>query len=322
MNIRTLDSKWKNISMFNDNNGYKSIRISSDCIPDLFIAVDEDGLRCLLLFLPSDTEVRLKGSDKEKLTLSYLKHKNTVMIRLNDHKFFDLFNELILSLYSKINNIIEPKKYSGELISSFYKWAEFFEDKLDRKMSLEEIKGLFGELFVLNELLVESESSDINSILESWKGPYNNTHDFIFDDKNIEVKTKNESKLHVKISSEHQLESEYDKGLELLVLSIKTDLVNGESIYDLINKSIRVIRKQFGDVTILYRALMQKGLNIESSKIYNNNRFIVVRKNTYDCLKETFPKLSVSNIPKEITKLRYDLRVSTLDDYLTEEKHY
>lgn len=322
MDIIALNSKWNDISQFRNNNGYDSIRVSEECIPDLFIAVDVDGSRCLLLFLPPNMDLKIKGSEKEKLTLSYIQEKEVIMIKLKDHEFFDLFNELIVSLYSKIHNIHEPNDYARELIESFYKWAEFFIDKLNQKMSIEEIKGLFGELFVLNQLLVEPKTSDINYVLESWKGPYGNTHDFVFDDKNIEVKTKDESSSHVKISSEYQLENEFDKGLELLVVSIKNDLVEGESIHDLIIKAIKNIRKQLGDTTILFRTLMQKGITTESSIKYNNNRFVVVRTNTYDCLIDDFPKLSLSNIPKDITHLRYDLRISALGDYLIEEKHY
>jgi hypothetical protein len=322
MDINGLNSKWESISKYPNHNGFKSLRISSECIPDLFIATDEDGYRCLLLFLPANIEVRLKGSDKEKLKIEYIKSKHLILIKLNDFNFIDLFNDLILSLYSKIRYLQEAKDSSEELIYSFYKWAEFFEDRLSSKLSIEEIRGLFGELFVLKEFLEQSNISNINDVLDSWKGPYDTTNDFIFDKKNIEIKTKETSKSTVRISSEFQLEQEFDKGLELLVVSILTDLVNGKSIFDLLNDVVQLIRNYNGDLSILYRALNQKGITIKSSKEYNNYRFIVTKINTYNCGIEGFPKLSVSDLPNEITNLKYNLRTNTLDSYLIDEKKY
>ena len=322
MSLLDLNSKWKNVLHFKNKKGYNALRISAECIPDLFIATNIDGYRCLLLFLPPNIEVKIKGVDKEKLSLAYLKNKNVIVIKLNDVGFLDLYNDLILSLYGKIKDINDAKKSSEELIYSFYKWADFFEDKLITKLSIEEIKGLFGELFVLNELLADSSSVEVNSILSAWKGPYDTTNDFVFDTKNIEVKTKEESKYSVKISSEYQLEKEFDKGLELLIVSVKIDLINGESIYDLLNKIIKYLRENSGNPSILYRALNQKGLTSDSVRQYNNHKFIVVKTDLYDCNKENFPKLSVSNIPEEITGLRYKLRVNTLTPFLIEGKKY
>jgi len=245
-----------------------------------------------------------------------------ILIKLNDIDFIDLFNDLIISLYSKIYKISDPRFYSKELISSFYKWVEFFDDKQIKKLTPEEIQGLFGELFVLNDRLRVTDNLNVNSVLESWRGPYGNTNDFVLDKKNIEVKTKQESKSFVKISSEYQLDIEFNKGLELLVISLVNDISEGESIFDLLSKIILLVRHNHGDLAILYQALNQKGLSIDSIKEYNNHRFTVKKTALYDCTLNDFPKLSYSNIPKEITKLKFNLRISTLTEFLIEEKVY
>ena len=177
-------------------------------------------------------------------------------------------------------------------------------------------------MFVLDELLDGSSFVEVNSILSSWKGPYDTTNDFIFDTKNIEVKTKEESKSFVKISSEYQLEKEFEKGLELLIVSVKIDLINGKSIHDLLIKIVKYLRANSVDASILYKAIIQKGLTLESVKQYNNHKFIVVKTHLYDCNIDGFPMLSASNIPQEITRLRYKLRVNTLSPFLINEKKY
>lgn len=322
MEINTLTSKWENFESFKANKGYKALRLSVDCIPELYIGTDTDGFRCLILYLPDNIDIKLKDNDKEKLKLSFLSPEKIILIKLNDADFIDLFNDLILSLYLKIKDLNDPDYYARELISSFYKWADFFDDKITSRLNNDQIKGLFGELFVLNRYLKQSDSKTIDKILNSWKGPYNIAHDFVFDTKNIEVKTKEESKPFIKISSEYQLEKEFDKGLELLVISLKTDMIKGISIHDLLKEATIYIRQNFGDLSILYRTLAQIGLTTESSTEYNNYRFIVSRTNSYDCEPDDFPKLSVSNLPQEITKLSYNLRITTLNNFMLEEKIY
>lgn len=322
MSLLDLNSKWENILHCKNKEGYKALRISAECVPDLFIATNIEGYRCLLLFLPSNIELEITQIDKEKLSLTYFQNKNVIVIKLNDVDFLDLYNDLILSLYEKIKKINDPKNSSEEFIYSFNKWAAFFEDKLNTKLSFEEIQALFGELFVLNELLDDSNSQELNSILKSWKGPYDTGNDFVFDTKNIEVKTKEESKLFIKISSEYQLEKEFDKGLELLIVSVKIDLINGKSIHDLLIKIVKYLRANSGDASILYKAINQKGLTLESVKQYNNHKFIVVKTHLYDCNIDGFPMLSVSNIPQEITGLRYKFRVNTLFPFLINKKKY
>lgn len=322
MTLNELIGKWQKVSSFKTMKGYKALRISSDCIPELFIATDVDGYRCLLLFLPKKIELKLKAADKDKLMLSYLNNNGIILIKLKDLNFIDLFNDLILSLYAKIKSISEPKEASQELIYTFYKWSDFFEDSFKDKLNKEQIQGLFGELFLLNDFLINSNPSNVNYFLESWKGPYDTTNDFVFDTKNIEVKTKIESQPFVKISSEFQLEKEFDKELELMVVSVNIDLVNGESLYDFFIKIVEKVRENLGELSILFRALNQKGLTIENLKEYNNYRFVVIKTELFDTSNENFPKLSKSNIENEITNLSYKLRVTQLDQFLIELKKY
>ena len=317
-----LNSKWENIASFKNKKDYKALRITEDSVPDLFLANDEDGYRCLLLFLPEKVDVKLKDIDKNKLLISFLPSKGIVLIKLKDYDFKDLFDDLILSIYSKINLISEPIDASKEFIKTFYKWALFFEDKKVKKLGEEQIQGLFGELFILSEYLKKPDQSNVNVILDSWKGLYDAANDFEFDLKNVEVKSKKESILFVKISSEFQLEKKLDKDLELLVVSLKLDLIEGRSLHDMILEIVKLIRKNHGDLSILFQALNQKGLNTENLKQYNNYKYIVIKTESFDAGIDSFPKLTVLNIDTEVSNLKYKLRVSNLNEFLIEKKTF
>jgi hypothetical protein len=147
-------------------------------------------------------------------------------------------------------------------------------------------------------------------------------HDFEFESMNVEVKTKRENKPYVKISSEYQLEKIIDKGLDLLVVSVIFDLTEGVSIHDLINNIIEKTRSKMGDLGIIFHAMSQKGLTVDSTREYNDYRFIVKNVKSYDCTLSGFPKLAISNIPQEVNGLSYNLEVNTLSDYLIREERY
>lgn len=322
MDNNQIHEKWEKVSLAKKIKSFKAVRISSECLSELFIGVDSDGYRCLLMFLNNAIDLKKIGADKDKLSLSFLPKNRLIIIKLKDVNFLDLFNDLVLSIYSKVNLISDPEKASKEFITTFYKWSQFFEDSHRYKLGEEQIQGLFGELFILNEYLKKTNASTINSILSSWRGLYDAANDFEFGLKNVEVKTKKESKLFVKISSEYQLEKEFDKVLELLVVSIKLDLINGKSLHDMLLEIIKQVRENLGDLSILYQALNQKGLTVENLKQYNNHRFIVAKTESFNAGHDDFPQLSISNIPNEVSNLKYKLRVAQLDQFLIELKKY
>jgi hypothetical protein len=322
MDNADLNSKWQNILNANKNRGFKSLRISSGCIPDLFLGIDNNKNRCLLLFLPNQIDIKLKKSQKEKLQIEFIKSKNIILIMLTDTNFNDLFDDLIISLFSEIENLSDPVDYSKRLIAQYYKWSAFFEDKHNSKLSFEEIQGLWGELQILKELIENKSIGHINYLLDSWRGPYDKSNDFVFEDKNLEIKTKDEFHTHIRISSEFQLEREYSKGLELVVLTLKQDLGKGKSLHELIKEIVELIWDGLGDLSIFYHALLQKSLTVENSSEYDNYRFCLLSKQRFDCAGEEFPKLIRSNIPPEINNLKYKLQTTSLNDFLLEDKIY
>jgi hypothetical protein len=314
-----LNSKWKSIRSSMETKTYTALRISDNCLPDLFLAIDPDGYSCLLLSQPKDLQVDIKENDRIKLSISHIPEKGYVLIKLKDPEFQDLFDDFILSMYNCIHLIAEPEAACNEFITTFNRWSLFFEKFKGNKLSEEQIQGLFGELYILLKYLNEDSVSEVNNILGSWKGLYDLSNDFEFDSKNVEVKTKKESNIYVKISSEYQLEKIPNKDLELIVVSVKIELSEGRSLHDMIVEISDIIDKKHGDLYLLHHALSQKKLTIENLAEYNNYKYIITKTESFDAGHENFPRLNVSNINSEISSLKYKLRVTDLDEYLIKE---
>lgn len=321
INSKEIERRWLSIDV-KYITGFRYIRFDKNSKPEFNIGFNSDGFRCIILELPKGFSFDFNYVKKENLSIKNIKKENYIVIELLNINYTDLFNDLLVSLYQKIKDITHAQDYSNEFVLTFGKWIEFFENDRKNQLNEEQIQGLFGEMFILNEYLKKSNPSKINSILSSWKGLYDVANDFEFDLKNVEVKTKKESKLFVKISSEYQLEKELDKDLELLVVSIKIDLIEGKSIHDMLVEIVKLVRANLGDLSILYQALNQKGLTLENLKQYNNHRFIVIKTESFDAGNDDFPKLTISNIVSEVSNLKYKLRVTQLDEFLIKMKKY
>ena len=294
--------------------------ISQETIPFLNIGYNSIGQRCLILELPRSFDKAFREIEKQNLSLNFFPLEKCLCILLNDDYFNDLFDELILSVYSKIYQISSPEKYSQEFINHFIKWNAFFENKEFGILSPQEVKGLYGELVYLKELLL-SPDMDVDEILRSWKGPYNEVHDFIFDFKDFEVKTVSDTENYVRVSSEFQLECQNGKELFLSVITISNN-DDGKNIKDLINE-IRIINyDKCGDNSIFLNALLQKGISIYNMDVYDQFRYKLVNLICYDCNKENFPKLISGKIPKEICKVTYNLQLNLIDSFITFRKEF
>ncbi len=317
-----LKQKWSGLSENPVTIGFRSLRISADCICELYLAVSKEGKRCLILSLPSNKHLDFKGIQKENLSIEYFREKNIIVLQLTDSDFNDLFDDLILSLYHVIKNISQVDEYSNHFIQAFYRWSEFFEDKKSDLLSEDAIKGIIGELLVLKLLITAPDKPEINFLLKAWTGLYDKGNDFELEGKNLEVKSKSPSAVDVKISSEFQLEVSSGKGLELFVVSLLSDFVVGIHIGDLILEIKKLVQESSCDNTILWKALSQKNITAKNVSQYDRYRFKPVNWISYNCSDEHFPKLSRSSIPEEISGLKYTLRTNLLTSFIIEQSDF
>lgn len=322
MTITELKDKWTSLSESHLTIGYRSLRISPDCICELYLGVSFEGKRCLILALPSSKHLEFRGIFKEHISIEYFEKNNLIVLQLSEIEFYDLFDDLVLSLYDGIKNISHVDDYANYFIQTFYRWSDFFEDKKSDLLSEDAIKGIMGELLVLKHLISSQSRPEINSLLNSWTGPYDRGNDFELDDKNIEVKTKSLSAVEVKISSEFQLEVAKGKGLELYVVSLQSDFTLGIHIRDLILEIKKVVLHSSGDMAILWKALSQKNITAKNMNQYDRYKFQPIDWISYNCADKKFPKLSTSNIPEGISGVKYTLRTSQLKSFIIAQRSF
>jgi hypothetical protein len=320
MNKEIIENIWNKIIPSGEGE-FEYKLLSKESIPQLNIGYNKKSQRCLILELPFDFDKPFQQFEKENLSLKYFKKEKCLCIILNDDFFKDLFDDLILSIYSKIYNISNTEEYSELFIRHFFKWSAFFENKKTDGLTRDQIKGLIGELIYLKNLLLNSELI-VDDILLSWRGPYDEGHDFVFEFTDYEIKTIESSKNNVRISSEFQLESEKGKELLLVVIFVNTDIENGLSLKSLINDIKTIVLDKLGDNSIFINALAQKGLTIGDLDQYEIYRYTPTEEISYDSNRESFPKLIRSSIPEEINKLNYNIRLNLIEEFIINKKQF
>lgn len=317
-----LKKKWSGLSENPVTIGFRSLRISADCICELYLGISKEGKRCLILTWSDNKRLDFKGIQKENLSIEYFREKNLIVLELIDNDYHDLFDDLVLSMYHGIKGIANIDEYSNYFIQAFYRWSEFFEDKKSNMLSEDEIKGIMGELLVLKLLITDSDRPEINFLLKAWTGLYDKGNDFELENKNLEVKTKSPTEIDVRISSEFQLEVSQGKGLELIVVSLISDFTVGIHIGDLILEIKKLVQESSGDNAILWKALSQKNITAKNVSQYDRFMFKPVNWISYNCAEVNFPKLSKSNIPEEASGLKYKLRTNLLTSFIIEQNDF
>ena len=319
MNLNKLENIWKTFSEDIVTSEFEYKLISTNTVPLLNIGRTENGNRCIVLEIPKNTNLDFPESFKEHIELRFFKIENCLCIILKDNLYKDLFNDLTLSIFYKIYNIKDPNEYCKQFVQYFYKWVSFFEKNQSQLLTKEIIQGIFGELLFLEYLMNNINDLPIDEILYAWKGLGGTSHDFIFEKTDYEVKTIQSHINQIKISSEYQLECTPGKKLELIVIEVIDDLEEGKSISKLVEEIRDLSIEKFADNYIIINSLLKQGLTIDNIKNYDLWKFAKIKICFFDCMSLEFPKLIKSNIPIEISNIKYGIRFSLIKDFLIKE---
>jgi hypothetical protein len=321
MDLSILQSMWSRLSAPASSERIKVLRFSPECLPQLFLGLDKEGKRCVLLM--DNTAIQIPSNSHENLSLEYLRDSNSgyVAIRLDNASFLDLFDDFVASIYCQLSSHERTLELSSEFIRIFSRWSSFFDSLESRNLSFESLMGLMGELTYLGLLLEDTQLGDADDILRSWVGPYHTRTDFELPGRHVEVKAISNSGKQVTISSEYQLEKEAGLGIELVVVHLEKAPVEGVSIREKIEDLRDVTHQLHGDFSIMLKSLRKLGLSHSNFGEYDNTRFKFLHKDTYDAAADGFPKLVRSNIPSSIKSVKYTLKLHELSDYLATEDY-
>ena len=238
-----------------------------------------------------------------------------LVLTLARHVDSDLFLGLCDTLIDSLRTVADPAIALAVTIAHLKRWRAFLAGRNARRLSPEELRGLFGELHVLR-LLYQTTLTQTAAV-EAWGGPDDTHQDFIFSNRAIEVKSlSGRERNTVRISSEDQLASVAE---ELFLLTQRlSDMPDNAQALSL-NELVALIEGELSEAEAIeqytgkladfgYAPLIE----------YDAPRFVVSGLQGYK-VTELFPRLIRAELPQGIKRVSYEIMIEAITPFACDE---
>ena len=315
----TSDNPWAEIQIPEGTTALKMRRVDVEGTWDFFWARSDDRKYLLVLShdvhsVPPRRPPHLRGLEV-KIVKQNNSGKRLLMFRLLDSAHRDIFRQFCNDIIASTDSTETEKEAVDTVLVRTWRWHYLLRTGKKGLLSLEQQKGLIGELLVLEYHLIPNLSA-LDAVL-SWQGPLNAPKDFEIGRLCIEAKTRRgTASPHIVINSEHQLDS---AGIDALFLhvaeldSISSDIGNGFSLTDV---ALRVQSRiaEFGNETVdaLEIRLAASGFRWEDD--YSNSLWIEGERYLYR-VTDRFPRIVSWGLKSGVTKVTYSVALADCEPF-------
>ena len=212
--------------------------------------------------------------------------------------------------YAVYQGMSAGRTFQGSLNSAVESFKELLASK--RRMSDEQVAGLFGELLLLEHLM---DQLGVDEALNSWLGPRGEEHDFGLKNVDLEVKTTLSERRNHMINGENQLLAR--QGRLLWLISIQLTRVGSGRGWSLDDKCRDLLGRTQVRAPELRRLLLECGWREEERGMYGT-RFTYRSEPRAYLVDETFPAVTEPRLaravpsPHLVTDVRYRIDVAGL----------
>src|SRR5690606_9768016 len=214
---------------------------------------------------------------------------------------------------------IEPSVTESEAITTTLnvvsKWKKLFDKINFNGLSLEQQKGLIGELLFLIYLL-NDEKTSANAV-NAWTGAEMEfqAKDFTLGAVGIEIKFTSSKQPRIKVSNERQLDAENLSDLFLVLYSTEAVKDNGFSLISLVSQTRKAISTD-EERSIFNVKLQLNGYFDEDSEHYG--RMYSLKKTFGFAVTSDFPKIVKNQLPLGIYDTSYSIEISAVESFIVE----
>ena len=258
--------------------------------------------------LPNFRQFKFKGV--EIFTID-LEDSVDLDIYLLDNDLKEVFSLLIENIIEELQSISNEKDALLKTLNTILKWKKLFDKINFQGLSLEEQKGLIGELLFIDTLI--NNGIPFLKIFSSWTGPESEDKDFIFGSMGTEIKFTSAKNPSLKISNERQLDNQNLSSLFLALYTTVETRNNGFSLNSLvqqIRKKIELdldISKQFNEKLIL--------AGYHEIDTENYNQLYTLNQSCYFNISSEFPKITKNQLTLGIYNASYSIELSAVEKF-------
>jgi hypothetical protein len=247
--------------------------------------------------LPRWREVRVRTVRDDSGSLTYF-----IVIELANPDYRSVFTAFAHDLYSTLTPLKRGPSLLRTLTNQLLKWQSFFREYGPAGLSVEFQRGLFGELWVLRNLVLPDLAGSDG--VRAWKGPERQPHDFHLPGGFLEVKVNGKSDWdRIMVSNEEQLDETGAAPLFLFVLTVEVESPGGVSLPSLVGDIRSALATDPDGLAAFERKLIEDGYlgvhEIEYSTVY-----LVIERSLYAVI-DGFPR--IVHPSKGVSRVRYEL---------------
>ena len=242
----------------------------------------------------------------------------TLGVTLKEPRFADVFTALAEDLARRVTEAGAAAAQVKTLLGQLARWQKFLAISAEG-LSVEEQRGLFGELHVLRAHLVPALGS--LPAVNGWTAPDAAHQDFQFATGAVEVKTTvAKQPQSVRITSERQLD---DTGIAVLFLHVvvlderEVDAGRGgagETLPVLVEDLRRRLAAEAGALEAFDDHLLDAGYLDSHAPRYEGRRFSLRRELTFR-IERGFPRLVERDLPEGLGDVSYALSLAACRDF-------
>jgi hypothetical protein len=240
--------------------------------------------------------------------------KTRLILSLTHVRFRDVFRALCEDVTRNLLFATSETEAASIFVSRLVRWQAFLRKHDPGGLSLEQRRGLVGELILLQKLLLEGVSSE--SAVMAWTGCRGTNHDFQFSCASIEVKTTGSNTPHAfNVSNAGQLD---DSGVEALFLHLVI-VDESEGGAASLPELVQSVRLQLADAAAgeFDDSLREVGFLDVHSELYSSPRY-TVRSNRYFHVVSGFPRLLGSTLPEGVEDVKYRVALAACTPFETQ----
>lgn len=292
-------------------------RVDSANKHDIFWIVTDQKEPGLLLRLYPDTEERVPLPRLQHLNLAYrsLGPVRALTISLKDGEQRGLFATLCRDIAAAAAEASDNQGALQRTLRRTLRWHHLLRGGRSDLLSLEEQRGLVGELTFLRQLI---QLLGPRAAIEAWKGPFGSAKDFELSHCLVEVKARRgAARPFVSISSEEQLADVAGMRLFLLVMQVDAAVVpSGLTLTDVARELNDVFAASSTDAYGMWEeALAATGFDFEHD--YSERRWTITNPLPFEVV-TGFPRIA-SPLMQGISSVRYSLFLEACSPYALNE---
>lgn len=264
--------------------------------------------------IPELKNYRFKGVEIYTLQ-SETENKIELYIYLIDNDLKDIFSLFIQNILEEIEKSVTEIEAIKTTLNVVSKWKKLFDKINFNGLTLEQQKGLIGELLFLNTIL-DNEKTFANAV-NCWTSAEQDfqAKDFTLGSVGVEVKFTASKQPRIKVSNERQLDAENLSDLFLILYSTEAVKDNGISLNSIVEQTRQKISTE--EERSLFNAKLQLNGYFDDDKEHYGRMYSLKRAFVFK-VTSNFPKIVKGQLPLGIYDTSYSIEISAVENFIVE----